>query len=142
MTKKIRLILDVLIQIILWGILIMQIVQTPENTVQHLAIFAGIITFWQMIHAWYVVWKYRDWQRNQHLGQLKKIIAYSLLTLTVVGTLVLLSIGALWNFWLFAIHTLYILWAVGGTLLAIWYFWISWKKLHDFYYKPRSFWDL
>lgn len=142
MTKKIRLVLDIVVQIVLWGILIMQINQTPKDTIQHLAIFAGIITFWQMLHAWYVVRKYSDWQRNQHLGQLKKIITYSLLTLIIVVSLVLLSIGALWAFLLFVLNIFYLLWAIGGTLLAIWYFGISWKKLYNFYYKPRSFWDL
>ncbi|MCP4437938.1 MAG: hypothetical protein GY810_03260 [Aureispira sp.] len=142
MTKKIRLILDVVVQAILWIFLAVQIAQKPEDTMQHLAIFAGVITCWQMLHAWYVVRKYKDWQRNQHLGQLKKIIVYSLLTMIVGGLIVLVTIGALWPFLLFIVNTLYLLWAVGGSLLAIWYFWVSWKKLLHYYYKPRSFWDL
>ncbi|MCH2046621.1 MAG: hypothetical protein MK212_21065 [Saprospiraceae bacterium] len=142
MKKKIRLVLDVVVQLVLWGILGVQITQNPEETIQHLAIFAVLITFWQVLHAWYVVSKYHDWQRTQHLFYLKRILAYVVLTLVVGGGVVLLSVGTLWNFWMFIMESLYLIWAIGGTLLAIWYFGISWRILVFYIYKPRSFWDL
>ena len=139
---KIRLVIDVVVQTLLWVILAVQLVQAPEQLIYHLSIFAGLLTAWQLLHAWYVVQKYEDWQRKQHLRQAKKIAAYIGLTLGIGALMVLATAGVLWTFWLFVLESVYVLWAIVGSLLAIWYFGLSWKKLVEAYFSPKSFWDL
>ncbi len=141
---KYRLILDVGIQLLLFILLIIQIIIHPNanGILYYASIFGMILSLWQIIHAVYVVRKYQDWHRKQYLSNMKQVLAYGLMTLFVGFFMILTSFGFLTPFFLFTVHILH--WVVCAVVLflALKYFKISFQRLYQYFYGPKSFWDL
>jgi len=141
---KIRLIIDVCIQLVLFILLAIQLFINPtwDCLLFYLSIFGILLSFWQLAHAFYVVKKYKDWQRRQYIYYMRQVLAYSLLTVAVGAFMLLVSFGFLVPFFLFTINILH--WILCGVVLflAINYFRISFYRLYNYFYQPKSFWDL
>lgn len=141
---KIRLILDFGIQLLLFILLAIQLIFHPNlsSLLYYGSIFGMLLSLWQIIHAVYVVRKYQDWHRKQYLSNMKQLLAYGLLTLFVGFFMILTSFGFLAPFFYFSMHILH--WVVCGVVLflAIKYFRTSFQRLYQYFYGPKSFWDL
>jgi hypothetical protein len=141
---RIRLWLDLSIQIILFSLLIFKLIADKEldNILLNLSFFGIIISTWQILHAFYVVKKYKDWQRNQYLYNMRQVLGYGLLT-AGIGVLMLIgSFGILAPFFFFTLKILHWILTIVVIALTLNYFIISVKRLYEFIYKPKSFWDL
>lgn len=141
---KIRLIIDVAIQCLLFVLLGIQIAMHPtlNATLSNVSVFGIILSGWQILHAIYVVRKYKDWYRRQYLNNMKQLLGYALLTLAVGLFMIITSFGFLAPFFYFTIHILHWVMAAVVLFLAINYFRISFKQLYQYFYRPKSFWDL
>ncbi len=141
---KIRLWLDITVQLILFSILFVQIFRNPsaEKILFYCSFFGIIISTWQIINALYVVKKYKDWQRKQYLYNMRQVLGYALLTLGVGIFMLISSFGFLAPFFYFTMIILH--WIILGVVLflALKYFIVSFKRLYQFLYRPKSFWDL
>ncbi len=142
---KIRLFLDIGIQLLLFVLLIFSLITGGlewQNILYHTSVFAILLSTWQILHAVYVVKKYKDWQRREYLYNMRQVLAYGLITLFVGFLMLLVSFGFLAPFFIFTISILH--WVLCAVVLglAIKYFWISWRRLYDYLYRPKSFWDI
>ena len=142
MTTKIRLVFSFslqLILLILWGI---SVYLHPDYIWEYSWLFVGSLVLWQMIHAWYLARKYQDWHQKRYLKNLRKVLGYSLLILGIGWVSAGMSFGALVPFGVFLWD---IVWRAACVILAVlvWiYFVRSIINLYQYYYRPRSFWDL
>ena len=141
MRTKIRLTLNIGLQLLLVLGLLFQITNSPQNTLQHIGWFALFISIWQIIHAVYVVQKYKDWHHHIYL---KNITAIG-----HVAFWILIGSGILWslvgNFFpsiLVVIQYLAISLGVIVSILAFRYFVRSLVYTYQYANRPRSFWDL
>jgi hypothetical protein len=141
---RIRLWLDLCIQLILFILLIIQIVSEPKAgaILYHISLFGILLSSWQILHAFYVVKKYKDWQRTQYLYNIRQVLGYGLLTFGIALFILISSFGFMAPFFFFTLKILHWLLSSIVLLLAANYFIISTKRLYEFLYKPKSFWDL
>ena len=141
---KIRLIIDLCIQVILFALLLLQVILHPsaQGILYYASIFGIMLSAWQILHAVYVVKKYKDWQRKQYLYNMRQVLAYGLLTLGVGLFMILTSFGFLAPFFYFTVTFLHWVLTAVVLLLALNYFRISWKRFMEYIYRPKSFWDL
>lgn len=142
MRTKIRLALDFSIQLALIGLLLAQISADPTATIQHLGIFAFLISIWQIFHAIYVVQKYQDWYRGLYLKAIKRIIFITIIILAIAGTITAATLGFLLPSILQGLQFLGLILSVVTAVLAFQYFGRSLVNLYTYYNRPRSFWDL
>ena len=141
-TTKIRLHLDVIIQIIIFIYFITKFITEPQDLRANIGFFALSIATWQVLHAFYVVRKYSDWQRNIYLYQMRQLLAYAIFTIAIGLVMLAVSWGYLYNFIIFGSTLLYIIVCAVIAIFAILYLIQSFKNLYTFYQSPRSFWDL
>ncbi|BDS14045.1 hypothetical protein [Aureispira anguillae] len=142
MRTKIRLALDLGIQLVLISILLLQIKSNPAETIQHLGVFAFLISIWQIFHAIYVVQKYQDWYRDLYLKKIKRIFLISILILGLAGSIAAITLGVLLPTVLQSIQVLGLGLSIILGALAFQYFGRSLVNLYRYYNRPRSFWDL
>lgn len=142
MMTKYRLILDCIVQslVLIWWALLAFFY--PDHLLLYSAIFIGVLSAWQVFHAWYEVNKHQDWYRRLYLLRLRRLVGYGLLTLGVGVAVVVLSFGLLTAFGWFLGEIVAIGLCAGGAVLALWYFFGSIQRLYQYYQRPRSFWDL
>lgn len=141
-TTKIRLHLDVIIQTIIFIYFITKLILAPENFLPTIGFFALSIATWQVLHAFYVVRKYSDWQRNIYLYQMRQLLAYAIFSVGIGLVMLAVSWGYLYQFLIFGSTVLYVIICAVVAIFAILYFIQSFKNLFTFYQSPRSFWDL
>lgn len=141
-TTKIRLHLDVILQAIIFIYFIVSLIFHPENFLSTIGYFALSIATWQVLHAFYVVRKYSDWQRNIYLYQMRQLLAYGIFSVAIGLIMLAVSWGYLYKFLIFGSTVLYVVFCVVVAIFAILYFIQSFKNLFTFYQSPRSFWDL
>lgn len=141
---KIRLWLDLAVQLILFTLLIIQIFNNPaaESILFYSSLFGIIISAWQILHALYVVKKYKDWERKQYLYNMRQVLGYGLLTLGVGVFMLISSFGFLAPFFYFTVTILHWILLAVVLFLAVNYFIISFRRLYEYLYRPKSFWDL
>ncbi len=141
-TTKIRLLLDFSIQTMLMIVFGLHVLSNPQALWTDVGLFALSMSSWQILHALYVVRKYHDWQRNQYLTNIRQVVAYTLLTVGIGLFMLVTSFGFLFPFLVFVLDILYL--AVCGVVifLAFKYFVGTLQSLYQYYYRPRSFWDL
>jgi len=141
---KIRLWLDLSVQLLLFILLSVQVMLHPtaEGLLYYVSLFGILLSFWQIIHAFYVVKKYKDWQRRQYLYNMRQVLGYGLLTLGVGTFMLLLSFGFLAPFFYFTVTILHWVLAAVVLFLAGNYFVISFRRLYEYLERPKSFWDL
>lgn len=142
MTSKVRLTLDSGIQLFLISILLIELIVAPEHFIQHISSFAFSISIWQILHAIYVVQKYRDWHRSIYLKQIKSLVLLSIFILMGAGSIFLVSLGNWWPYILPILQGLGIVLGFVLAGLAFHYFWHSIKAFYIHWTQPRSFWDL
>lgn len=142
MVTKIRLLLDFLVQLAVFIFFILQAIFQPTQLAPMLGLFALSISTWQVLHALYVVRKYKDWQRDKYLLNIKQVLAYSFFTLLISGLMWVASFGYLYPFMLFAAEILYFVVCAVVLVLAALYFVQSARDLYLYFRRPRSFWDL
>jgi hypothetical protein len=141
---KIRLWLDMSVQLLFFTLLSVQVYLHPtaEGLLYYASLFGLLISSWQIIHALYVVKKYKDWQRKQYLYNMRQVLGYGLLTLGVGIFMIITSFGFLAPFFYFTLSILHWTLCIVVLLLAINYFIISFRRLYQYLYRPKSFWDL
>lgn len=142
MTTRIRLVLDLGVQLFFLFFLAYQLLQNPLDPWSSLALFSLGISSWQLFHAWYTVRKYRDWHRALYLKYMKQVVAYALITLGIGIFMLVSSFGFLWPFLVLVGHLLYWALCLVVPALALYAFGISVQHWYNLYRKPRSFWDL
>lgn len=142
MRTKIRLGLDCIIQVILIGLLLLQIKSSPMQTIQHLGVFAFFISIWQITHAVYVVQKYQDWYRGIYLKKIRRIVLLAMGVLALGGVVAVATFGFFLPYVLQTLQLLGLGLGVVVALLAFQYFGRSLINLYAYYNQPRSFWDL
>jgi hypothetical protein len=142
MTTKIRLALDLGLQLVLFLVFGCRIWWYPQQIWQELGIFVLLISCWQILHALYVSRKYKNWEKIHYLDRIKQVIAYSLLTLGVGGLMYVGSFGLLSAFFMFLVDMVYTGICAVVACLAVHSFALSIKNLYNYYVAPRSFWDL
>jgi len=142
MRTKIRLALDCSIQVILICLLIFQIKSSPTLAIQHVGIFAFVISIWQILHAVYVVQKYQDWYRGLYLKTIKKVILVTIFVLAGGVVAVVATLGVFLPYVLQVLQVLGLGLGLIVALLAFQYFGRSLHNIYDYYNQPRSFWDL
>lgn len=142
MRTKIRLSLDLGIQLAFISLLLLQIGTSPEQAIQHIGIFAFLISIWQVFHAVYVVQKYQDWYRGEYLKNIKRVVLASILFLGIGGSIVALTLGSLLPFVIQCTQVLGLGLSLVLAILAFQYFGRSIVNLYAYYHRPRSFWDL
>jgi hypothetical protein len=125
-------------------LLLLKIYQNPsaEGILFYASIFGMLISGWQILHALYVVKKYKDWQRQQYLYSMRQVLGYGLLTLGVGLFMLIASFGFLFPFFYFTITILHWILLAVVLFLAGNYFIISFRRLYEHLYRPKSFWDL
>ena len=141
---RIRLWLDLIIQVLLFVLLVVQVILHPnfEAFLFNVSLFGILLSAWQIMHAFYVVNKYKDWERKQYLYNMRQVLGYSLLTLGVGLFMLIISFGFLAAFFYFTLVILHWILAAVVLFLAFSYFLISLRRLYQHLYRPRSFWDL
>ncbi|WP_052596996.1 hypothetical protein [Aureispira sp. CCB-QB1] len=142
MRTKIRLAIDCSIQVLLISILLLQITSTPAQTIQHLGVFAFLISIWQIFHAVYVVQKHQDWYRGLYLKKIKRVILIASIVLGVAATIAIATFGLFLPYVLKGLQLLGLGLSLIVALLAFQYFGRSLLNLYSYYNRPRSFWDL
>jgi hypothetical protein len=142
MRTKIRLALDCSIQVILICLLIFQIKSSPTFAIQHVGIFAFVISIWQIIHAVYVVEKYQDWYGGLYLKSIEKVIWVTIFLLASGVITAVATFGAFLPYILQVLQVLGLGLGLIVALLAFQYFGRSLHNIYDYYNEPRSFWDL
>jgi hypothetical protein len=142
MRTKIRLVIDCTIQLLLISLLLLQISSNPAQTIQHLGIFAFMISIWQISHAIYVVQKHQDWYRGLYLEKIKRIIMIVTVVLTIAATIAFATFGLFLPYVLKGLQVLGLSLSFVVALLAFQYFGRSVLNLYSYYSRPRSFWDL
>jgi hypothetical protein len=142
MVTKIRLLLDFLVQLAVFIFFIVEAITAPTRLWATLGFFALSISTWQILHALYVVRKYKDWQRDKYLANIKQVLAYTFFTLLISGLMWVASFGYLYPFMLFAVEILYFAVCAVVLVLALLYFVQSSRDLYLYFRRPRSFWDL
>lgn len=141
---RIRLWLDLMIQMLLFILLTVQVLLHPsvEAFLYNVSLFGILLSAWQIMHAIYVVKKYKDWDRKQYLYNMRQVLGYGLLTLLIGIFMLIISFGYLADFFYFTLIILHWILASVVIFLAVSYFVISLRRLYQHLYRPRSFWDL
>jgi hypothetical protein len=141
---RIRLWLDFIIQILLFLLLGIRVLLTPtvDSFLYNLSLFGILLSAWQILHAFYVVNKYKDWDRKRYLYKMRQVLGYGLLTLGVGLFMLIISFGFLAPFFYFTLVILHWILAAVVIFLAFSYFLTSLRRLHQYLYRPKSFWDL
>jgi hypothetical protein len=141
---RIRLWLDLMIQILLFILLTVQVLLHPsvEAFLYNVSLFGILLSAWQILHAFYVVKKYKDWERKQYLYNMRQVLGYALLTLGIGVFMLIISFGFLAPFFYFTLIILHWILAAVVLFLTVSYFVISLRRLYQHLYRPRSFWDL
>lgn len=141
---RVRLIIDFCVQLALFVFLIVELILHPtlNGLLFYTSIFGIVLSVWQILHALYVVKKYKDWQRKKYLNNMKQVLAYGLLTLGIGVFMLIVSFGFLSAFFFFTVHVLHWVLSAVVIFLAAKYFITSLKRLCDYYDRPKSFWDL
>lgn len=142
MRTKIRLAIDCSIQVLLIALLLLQISSNPAQTIQHLGVFAFMISIWQIFHAVYVVQKHQDWYRGLYLQKIKRVIFIATFVLFIAAVIAIATFGLFLSYVLQAIQLLGLGLSLVVALLAFQYFGRSLLNLYSYYNRPRSFWDL
>lgn len=142
MRTKIRLAIDCSIQVLLITLLLLQIGSNPAQTIQHLGIFAFMISIWQILHAIYVVQKHQDWYRGLYLQKIKRVVLIATIILSLAAIVAIATFGLFLPYVLKSLQVLGLGLSLVVALLAFQYFGRSLLNLYNYYNRPRSFWDL
>jgi hypothetical protein len=113
-----------------------------ESFLYNVSLFGILLSAWQVLHAFYVVNKYKDWERKQYLYNMRQVLGYGLLTLGIGVFMLIISFGFLAPFFYFTLIILHWILAAVVLFLAFSYFIISLRRLYQHLYRPKSFWDL
>jgi hypothetical protein len=141
---RIRLWFDLIIQVLFFVLLLVQVLMHPsvESFLYNVSLFCILLSAWQVLHAFYVVNKYKDWERKQYLYNMRQVLGYGLLTLGIGVFMLIISFGFLAPFFYFTLVILHWILAAVVLFLAFSYFIISLRRLYQHLYRPKSFWDL
>jgi hypothetical protein len=141
---RIRLWFDLIIQVLFFVLLLVQVLMHPsvESFLYNVSLFGILLSAWQVLHAFYVVNKYKDWERKQYLYNMRQVLGYGLLTLGIGVFMLIISFGFLAPFFYFTLIILHWILAAVVLFLAFSYFIISLRRLYQHLYRPKSFWDL
>ena len=141
---RIRLWFDLIIQVLFFVLLLVQLLMHPsvESFLYNVSLFGILLSAWQVLHAFYVVNKYKDWERKQYLYNMRQVLGYGLLTLGIGVFMLIISFGFLAPFFYFTLVILHWILAAVVLFLAFSYFIISLRRLYQHLYRPKSFWDL
>jgi hypothetical protein len=141
---RIRLWFDLIIQVLFFVLLLVQVLMHPsvESFLYNVSLFGILLSAWQVLHAFYVVNKYKDWERKQYLYNMRQVLGYGLLTLGIGVFMLIISFGFLAPFFYFTLVILHWILAAVVLFLAFSYFIISLRRLYQHLYRPKSFWDL
>lgn len=142
MMTRYRLWFDFLLQTLLLAVWALLSWLHPERWLPYALFFVGLLLAWQILHAWYVVHKHRDWHRRLYLLRLRRLLGYGLLTVGIGSLVGLLSFGLLWSFGRFVGEVVALGLGIGALALALQAFGWSIRCLYRYAYRPRSFWDL
>lgn len=142
MRTKIRLVINLLLQIMLFSGFFLQITYTTVSVWMSLLIYGIGLGVWQTFYASYMVQQHADWYLTLYLKRVKVVAKVSIGLLVCTLLVGLLSLGYLYTPLFLLLK--YLSYGLGIVLflLAVPHFIRSIIQTYYYYKQPRSFWDL